>query len=57
MHFTSSRREPPSRGGFLFAKEDVLHGEDATARWKEIHVEIAPNGNELMGAEWIKVEI
>ena len=37
--------------------EDVLHGEDATARWKEIQVEIAPNGNELMGAEWIKVEI
>ena len=37
--------------------EDVLHGDKATARWEEIQAEAAPAGNELMGSEWIRVEI
>jgi len=37
--------------------EDVLHGDEATARWEEINREIAPDGNELMGSDWIKVDI
>lgn len=32
---------------------DALHGDEALARWNEIQAEAVPNGNELIGSEWI----
>ena len=37
--------------------DDVLHGDEATARWEEINANAAPGGIELLGSDWIRIDI
>jgi len=35
----------------------VEAGDEATARWEEINANAAPDGIELLGSDWIRIDI